>query len=453
MLKGVLDYLRSRKRVWHGKQLTRARPRLGVELLEDRSVPAVLNVGTAGSEYHTIQDAVNASQNGDLILVDPGTYQEQVTINKSIEIEGQTDCNGNSPTILAPAILAARTVGNPGAIVHVSGFSTCAEVEGFTIEGASGGQANLLYGVRVDGAAFAEVESNTIANIIDSSNSILGVGVSVGNGSDSIDGLGAQVGSADVNNNNIVNYQRAGVVVSNTGSSARVHDNVITATSTNPSDSVTGVEVSNSAVADVESNCISNNTNPNNAIQNGTGVLLFMPGQGTEIENNDLHGNDYGVFGSLVTANSTCEGQGVSVESNAIAHNTFVGIEFDNSTGVDISYNSLSHNGSANTADGGIYLFQSTNNLIAHNSSNSNDGSGIYVDAGSTGNLLQGNTMTGNDYTPSTTGNADAVDLSNGNQTGDTANTWINNTGNSSITNSGENILKHKPHHFGHDND
>ena len=58
----------------------RARPRL--EHLEDRFVPATLQVGAGATmPYHTIQAAVDAATSGDTILVDAGNYSEQVTID------------------------------------------------------------------------------------------------------------------------------------------------------------------------------------------------------------------------------------------------------------------------------------------------------------------------------------------------------------------------------------
>ncbi len=48
----------------------------------------VLKVGTSQS-YHSIQQAINASQNGDTVLVDPGIYKEKnITVNKSIVLIG-----------------------------------------------------------------------------------------------------------------------------------------------------------------------------------------------------------------------------------------------------------------------------------------------------------------------------------------------------------------------------
>ena len=456
--------------------------RLAVESLEDRLAPAVLHVGSGSSEYHTIQSAVSAAKTGDIVLVDPGIYQGQVAINKSIELISQSGwnwgrCDG-SAVIEAPTNLGAQTVANPNAIVHVAGSGVNAVIEGFTIEGASAaGAANLLYGVRVDGNASAQIDFNNVSNIIDSSNSQFGVAISVGNGANSNDGLGAQVGSAFITGNNITNYQRAGIVISNAGSWGIVLNNNIMATNhpatATLASSVTGVEVSDGASATVAFNSISNNYNDSN----GTGVLLFNPGQGTEIAFNAIQGNDYGLFGQDITAvagssahdyygghycggdwGSFCGGdfgnRGVSLDSNAITGNTYVGIELRTSSGVNLSGNFIADNGGSTYVyeDAGILLYQSTNNLIIGNQSINNNGSGIFVDAGSTGNTIQGNTFLGNYYYDSTSyllASANAVDLSTGNGTAGTANTWCNNFGVQSITLSGESLFQIESHCFG----
>ncbi len=425
---------------------------LCVEALEDRCVPAVLTVGP-GKQFATIQAAVDAAHNGDQVRIAPGTYQEQVTIDKSILLQG----TGKSTVILAPSNLASPTAANPDAIVRVTGSGIYARIVQLNIEGAAGGTANLLYGLRVDGNAFVTMRNTTITNIIDSTDPTLGIGVSIGNSATSPDGAGAQVGYSLIAGDTITNYQRAGIVVTNTDSSAAINGNTITAVASNPADSVTGVEVSGGAVARIASNRISGNTNGSD----GSGIQLYSPGVlyvprynwgafisnpgfitvVTTIVNNRITGNDYGIFGSMVTSS---QGPSTLVNQNQILANTYVGIEFDNSSNVSIVGNHISNNGQDNTADGGIYLYQSTNNTLNSNVCKNNDGSGIYVNAGSTGNVLRANVMQNNVF-DATAGNADAVDLSTGTGTSGTANRWLNDTGKTFITNSNESLFnKHK---------
>jgi parallel beta-helix repeat protein len=440
MLSGF--FYRLLRRGGNGQQKKARHPtvNLRVEVLEDRWVPSTLHVGS-NETYHTIQAAVNAASSGDKILIDNGTYQEQVTVNKSIELKGQ----GNSVHIKAPTTLGSPTTSNPDAIVRVTGSSTNAKIDHLTIEGASSsGTQNLYYGVRVDGGAYADIKNNTITKIIDSSNSNLGVAIEVGNGGS--DGTGAQVGQANIENNTIEKYQRAGIVINDTGSRADVKNNCISASSTYNPPSQTGVQVSFGAAAHIKNNSISGNSNGSD----GTGVLLVSPGAFntsdgddyfvTVVKNNEISGNDYGIFGSSVV--NTLSGQPASakIKNNDISCNTYVGMEFDNSSQLSIKNNHVCHNGSDNTADGGIYLFNTTNSTIANNHCDGNDGSGIYVDATSTGNTFTHNHCHSNDDDP-VAGNADVVDLSIGSGTAGTGNIWDDDHGSTFITISGDTVF------------
>src|SRR5262245_23631107 len=181
----VLRYVRRLLPNWlvigsHSKM--KSERKLTVDMLEDRIVPSTLFVDddhaqNPNAAYTSIQAAVNAALPGDTVLVYPGTYQEQVTINKSIKLQGlhsdswhfsgwndhdndndndndwSNDGNNNNKDviIMAPANLGTPTAANPGAIVRVTGSTTFAEIRHFTITGLTGGTKNLLYGVRVDG--------------------------------------------------------------------------------------------------------------------------------------------------------------------------------------------------------------------------------------------------------------------------------------------------------------
>jgi len=58
-----------------------------LEQLELRFFMAAHIVGST-TTYSTIQAAVNAASPGAVITVDAGTYNEQVTVNKSLTIQG-----------------------------------------------------------------------------------------------------------------------------------------------------------------------------------------------------------------------------------------------------------------------------------------------------------------------------------------------------------------------------
>jgi hypothetical protein len=52
------------------------------------AIPALAKTIEVPKDYQTIQAAINAAQPGDLILIAPGIYKENLTIRKSIELRG-----------------------------------------------------------------------------------------------------------------------------------------------------------------------------------------------------------------------------------------------------------------------------------------------------------------------------------------------------------------------------
>jgi hypothetical protein len=72
----------------------------GLEVLENRRLLAA-HVG--GASYDTIQEAINHASGGDTVTIDPGTYVENLTVDKSITLAGA----GQGSTVIEPAFTGA----------------------------------------------------------------------------------------------------------------------------------------------------------------------------------------------------------------------------------------------------------------------------------------------------------------------------------------------------------
>jgi microcystin-dependent protein len=96
-------------------------------------VPAhTLTVSATGADYTTVQAAINAASAGDLIRVFPGTYTEQVTVNKAVTLSGTSrelciitgSLTGGS--IVADGTLIIATNTNP-TIENLTIANTCSD--------------------------------------------------------------------------------------------------------------------------------------------------------------------------------------------------------------------------------------------------------------------------------------------------------------------------------------
>ena len=85
-------------------------------------------------DYETIQDAINNAQPGEVIIVEPGTYRENINfLGKDLKLHSN---DPNDSAIVAATIIDG---GNSGTVVTFSnGESRNAELKGFTITGGTG---------------------------------------------------------------------------------------------------------------------------------------------------------------------------------------------------------------------------------------------------------------------------------------------------------------------------
>lgn len=244
--------------------------------------------------YSTIQAAINAANSGDVIIVAPGVYAEQLTITKSLKIQG----SGNA-VVQAPATLVADSFGAKNVIDVTNGATV--DVSQLTVSGP--GPANcgsITAGIFVSGGATLKIRDSTITDIRDNpaSGCQNGIGIFVGRNAYST------TGHADIHNVKITKYQKGGIVVDNTGSTAYIQDNRIDWGLAPLNIASNGIQISRGANAIVSDNRVTGNIcgapNPicgpdllNDA--QSTGILLFQSGGATNIRHNHVSDNDIGI--------------------------------------------------------------------------------------------------------------------------------------------------------------
>ncbi len=117
-----------------------------------------------GAAFTSIQTAVDAAASGDTILVQPGTYDERITLaDKSLVVRS---AQGAAMTFILPT--------TSGTAVAITGSNATVVLEGFTITGNGGTGGGVFTepgGVLLDGGVTARLRACIIENCTGSSSS------------------------------------------------------------------------------------------------------------------------------------------------------------------------------------------------------------------------------------------------------------------------------------------
>ena len=225
--------------------------------------------------FTTISSAVAVALPGDIIVVCDGLYTEQVTINKSLTLQGAA---GQTPMVQAPAAMLTSK-----AIITVTGSALVSVIiDNLIISGPGGSSCDSIRsGIRVDTGATATITHNLITDIHDTpfGGCQNGIGIIVGSQSDGTTGM------ATINDNILQGYQKGGIVVDNAGSSAVITNNVVTGVGRTEIIAQNGVQVSRGAMvppSNLQNNTITGNFYLNRSASTtpafATGILYFQAG-------------------------------------------------------------------------------------------------------------------------------------------------------------------------------
>jgi parallel beta-helix repeat protein len=378
----------------------------------------------SAASYTTIQAAVNASGPGDTVKVCPGTYMEQVRINghthDGLKLESAKPLQA---IIQWPAVETT-----PSVLVDFNGADHVT-LRGFTITGpfTFPGCVNHLHeGVLVENAFNERIHHNHITNIQNSDSSLYGCqdgdAVAIGRRG------GTQAGSAEVDHNQIDEYQKNGVQAVNSGSAAHIDRNIVTGSSKPEIRAIiasNGVVVFGGAAALIDHNAISENQFTPAHFSSGI-ILDQAPANSSRIDHNRVSSNDYGIE---VDSESKLE-----ISHNDIVENTNDAVTVCGdlsqgcgpATAIVVRANDVEDNGGS-----GVLLLAASNNLVKSNEVSGNGAAafgsldGIHVDVKSSGNQILNNQASNNQP-------YDCADDSHGTGTSGTANTWAHDEGNNS---------------------
>ncbi len=304
----------------------------------------------------TIQTAISAASNGDIIFVGSsnghgtGIYIENIVVNRSLTIQSE---NGYSTTTVEAARPDAPVFKVQSVNVTIEGFS----IYGATNLWMSGIELKLADGSTINnnrcgwdsthnnsaGISINKTNTCTISNTIASYN--LGQGIS-------IDSSNQNTFFA-----NVVNYNTADGI----GLTSSYGNNFNGNTVNNNGFDGFAITVSND-------NTFKNNT----ASQNGNHGFQFFSCEENNLIGNTSNNNLGLGFYLMLGLNNT-------LDSNTANYNISDGVGLDNSSNNKLNFNTLTHN------EYGIFIFGSVGNIINSDTLNNNDGrpdgDGIMIDS------------------------------------------------------------------------
>ena len=331
--------------------------------------------------YSTIQAAITAASNGTSVEVCTGTYAEQLTITKALKLDAANGAGTvvvTLPATPADSITACdQAPGTEDFQADQDAVSTCTSgtvtISGMTFEAKWPGNTcyDSLYGVLVAGGATLKATDMTIdgagAFPIDGCQG--GVGIQVGMAWTHP----VETGHATLSQDTISNYQKNGITVDGSGSSAKISHVTVTGAGPTPETAQNGIQVSNGASAKIANSHISGNECDHSSCgpdafsdYQATGVLFYGAGPGSKLTNTTLAENDIGayLYSTQPTQPIFTEAQ---INGDLFSGDRYEGIALDQGKAL------IKHDTIKGPGNIGIDLFQYEGQAYAPNSSAAKD--------------------------------------------------------------------------------
>jgi parallel beta-helix repeat protein len=311
-----------------------------------------------GIIYNTIQAAIDDQNttNGDTLIVNPGTFTENVIVDKRLILNA------------LGAIVNPLNNGLPVFTITSSGDGST--INGFTINGG-------FPGISLNSASNCNITNNTI------SNNIYGVLMEYGS-------------SNTISGNQIVNNTNAGIASWYWNNNNNITNNTI-------KQNGYGLHLLYSSNNNISNNSLVNNSfygiyadnSQNNVLNNNTiqgnpyaGVALYFTANNNTFTGNNLTGNGFGIY--------SYGSNGNTIQNSNLSNNTYYGVYLDNSAQNVIKNDTI--NGNPYT---GIALYRGSNTNTIKNNTFTGNGFGIYIDGSNGGSSdpagdISGNNITGN---------------------------------------------------------
>jgi nitrous oxidase accessory protein len=304
---------------------------------------ATLTVCPSGCVYSNIQSAIDAASNGDTILVQSGTYNENVNVDKQLTLRGigmpvvNAGGSENAITLAADGIrLEGFTATGGGHNVGDAGILITSNNN--TLSGNNASSNNN------DGIHLYSSSNNTI-NGNKASNNIFGINVEFS------DSNTFSANNANLNDYGIRLYSSIDNTLSGNNANSNIHDGITFDTSSN--NMLLGNNASSNIGNGIHLSSSSKNMLSNNNASNNENGLLFDSSSDNMLSSNNASNNNNGIM-LYYSNNNTMSG-------NNASSNTYSGIRLSFSNDNTLSGNNVWNNSY------GIFLYSSSKNTIYNN--------------------------------------------------------------------------------------
>jgi nitrous oxidase accessory protein NosD len=319
-----------------------------------------------------IQDAIDAASPGDHIRICKGTYVEQLTIRKALDIDA------DSGAVLMPSAMKPNTTslfsGAPIATAILVADATDVSISGLTVDGVNNGISECA--PDLEGITFQNASGNIVRAAI--RNFKLGTGLG---GCQSGTGLfvqsgGGKISKVEIEDCTIHDFQKNGITANEIGTTAFIRRNVVTGIGPTAAIAQNGIQIGFGAGGAIAKNVVTNNVySACSAVTMCAAVatnILVTQSDGVEVS-----GNKAGISQVAIFVN----GNGAEVERNeTFAANVFDGIR------VEGNQAEVRRNRVFNGAEAGIFVMG--NNNVLEDNVITEAAIGILKETGSMGNLI-----------------------------------------------------------------